>query len=65
MTTPNTIISDLSHEIDRLQGIRKSLLSVAIRAEEFIINSEEYKKTVSVYVLGCDLRRAIDEAHHG
>jgi len=44
MTTPNTIISDLSHEIDRLQGIRKSLLSVAIRAEEFIINSEEYKK---------------------
>ena len=67
MTTPNTIIADLAHEIDRLRRISNLLLDVAIRAEQFIISSPEYSEygdKESAALLG-DLRYAIDEAHHG
>jgi division protein CdvB (Snf7/Vps24/ESCRT-III family) len=65
MTTPNSIIADLSHEIDRLQKISNRLLEVAIRAEEFIRESQEYSTTKEAFLLAYDLRYAIDEAHHG
>ena len=67
MTTPNTIIADLSHEIDRLRRISNLLLSVAVHSEVFISGFEQ--ATMDKYpaldqLLG-DLRYAIDEAHHG
>ncbi len=63
MTTPNSIIADLSHEIDRLQRLCNLLLEVAIRAEDFVLMLEmtEHEEPK---LLG-DLRYAIDEAHHG
>jgi hypothetical protein len=66
MTTPNTIIADLSHEIDRLRRISNLLLDVAIRAEDFLVKFERIDGAVcaSSALLG-DLRYAIDEAHHG
>ena len=67
MTTPNTIISDLAHEIDRLQKTCNLLLAVAIRVEQFMLSSPEYSEygdKESAALLG-DLRYAIEEAHHG
>ena len=66
MTTPNTIIADLSHEIDRIRRISNLLLDVAIRAEDFLVKFERIDGAVcaSSALLG-DLRYAIDEAHHG
>jgi len=63
MTTHNSIIADLSHEIDRLQKVSSMLLSVAIRASEYV---EQFDGTgyEEPKLLG-DLRYAIDEAHHG
>jgi len=63
MTTPNTIIADLSHEIDRLIRISNLLLEVAIRSEQVILNFD-YDSPEADALLG-DLRYAIDEAHHG
>lgn len=68
MTTPNTIIADLSHEIDRLQKVSNLLLSAAIRAEDFISAFDKQDQQIekdAFYVLLGDLRYAIDEAHHG
>jgi hypothetical protein len=67
MTTPNSIIADLSHEIDRLRRISNLLLSVAIRSEVFV-SSFEQATTVESHALDQllgDLRYAIDEAYHG
>lgn len=66
MTTPNTIIADLSHEIDRLQRICNLLLSAAIGAEQFISKLEDDEDYTDGQVeTVSDLRYAIDEAHHG
>lgn len=73
MTTPNTIIADLSFDIsylhnenERLQRVCNMLLAVAIRAEDFLVKFERIDGAVcaSSALLG-DLRYAIDEAHHG
>ena len=67
MTTPNTIIADLSHEIDRLRRVSNLLLSVAVRSEVFVSGFREntLDKYPALDALLDDLRYAIDEAHHG
>jgi hypothetical protein len=64
MTTPNSIIADLSHEIDRLQKIGNLMLETLISAESFVAKFE-YSEHEEVPSLLGDLRYAIDEAYHG
>ena len=70
MTTPNSIIADMSfdisylhHENERLQRVCNLLLAVAVRAEDFV-SMLEMTEHEEPNLLG-DLRYAIDEAHHG
>ena len=73
MTTPNTIIADLSFDIsylhnenERLHKICNLLLSVAIRSENFVEQFDILEDGIySNHALLDDLRYAIDEAHHG
>lgn len=39
MTTPNTIIADLAHEIDRLQKVGNLMLETLISAESIATSS--------------------------
>lgn len=64
MTTPNSIIADLSHEIDRLQKISNLMLETLISAESFVAKFE-YSEDKEVPSLLGNIRYAIDEAHHG
>ncbi len=64
MTTPNSIIADLSHEIDRLQKIGNLMLETLISAEEFVAKFECSEHEEAASLLG-NIRYAIDEAHHG
>ena len=64
MTTPNSTIADLSHEIDRLQKIGNLMLETLISAESFVAKFE-YSEHEEVQSLMGNIRYAIDEAHHG
>jgi hypothetical protein len=64
MTTPNSIIADLSHEIDRLQKIGNLMLETLISAESFVAKFE-YSEHEEVPSLLGNIRYSIDEAHHG
>ena len=71
MTTPNTIISDLSfdisylhHENERLQKIGNLMLETLISAESFVAKFE-YSEHEEVPSLLGNIRYSIDEAHHG
>lgn len=64
MTTPNTIIADLAHEVERLRRSNQLFYAVAVRAEMFVSGFRE--ATLDEYpaldaLLG-DLRYAIEEA---
>jgi hypothetical protein len=61
MTTPNTIIADLSHEIDRLHKIGNLMLETLISAESFVAKFE-YSTFDEVPSLLGNIRYAIDEA---
>ena len=64
MTTHNSIIADLSHEIDRLQKISNLMLETLLSAESFVAKFE-YSEDKQVPSLLGNIRYAIDEAHHG
>jgi len=64
MTTPNTIIADLSHEIDRLQKISNLMLETLISAEEFV-GKFEYSEDKEVQPLLWNIRYVIAKVHHG
>ncbi len=64
MTTPNSIIADLSHEIDRLQKIGNLMLETLISAEEFV-GKFEYSEDKEVQPLLWNIRYVIEKVHHG
>ena len=64
MTTPNTIIADMSHEIDRLQKISNLMLETLTSAEGFVARFE-YSNFAEVPSLLGNIRYAIYEANHG
>ena len=61
MTTPNSIIADLSHEIDRLQKIGNLMLETLISAEGFVAKFEYSTFEEAPSLLG-NIRYSIDEA---
>ena len=61
MTTPSSIIADLSHEIVRLQKIGNLMLETLISAESFVAKFE-YSTFEEVPSLLGNIRYAIDEA---
>ena len=64
MTTPNSIIADLSHEIDRLHKIGNLMLETLISAEEFVAKFE-YSEYKEVQPLLWNIRYVIEKVHHG
>lgn len=62
MTSPNTIIADLSAEVESLRRSNARLVNAACRAESFIAGFEDDDTQEGVPALLGDLRYAIAEA---